>query len=45
MDEDIPQPLSGNVDTIKPWTIKSVPTEIRDLAIMAARKEGLTVSQ
>jgi hypothetical protein len=39
------QALTGPVDTVAPWTIKSVPTEIRNLAISAARKEGLTVSQ
>lgn len=37
--------LSGAVDATRPWTIKSVATETRDLAITAARKEGLTVGQ
>jgi hypothetical protein len=39
------QVLTGPVDAVGPWTIKAVPTEIRNLAISAARKEGLTVSQ
>ena len=37
--------FTGAVDKIAPWTIKSVATETRDLAIMSARKEGLTVGQ
>ena len=43
MSED--EPISGAVDTVKPWTIKSVATETRDMAISAARKEGLTTGQ
>jgi hypothetical protein len=39
------QTLTGAVDKIGPWTIKSVATETRDLAIMLARREGLTVGQ
>jgi hypothetical protein len=45
MEDDAAEPLVGAVDTVKPWTIKSVPTEIRDLAIISARKEGLTIGQ
>jgi hypothetical protein len=33
------------IDVIKPWTIKAVATEARDMAIMMARKENLTVGQ
>jgi hypothetical protein len=36
-------PFNGVTDAVKPWTIKSIATEARDLAIMAARREGLTV--
>lgn len=32
-------------DTVAPWTIKAVPTELRNRVIKAARQEGLTVSQ
>lgn len=38
-------PLSGPTDAIKPWTIKSIASEARDRAIIAARQEGLTVGQ
>ncbi len=33
------------VDTMAPWTIKSVATEDKDFIIASARKEGLTVGQ
>ncbi len=33
------------IDIIKPWTIKAVATEARDLEIIAARREGMTVGQ
>ena len=33
------------VDTMAPWTIKSVSTVTRDKVTMAARREGLTVGQ
>ena len=33
------------IDTMGPWTIKAVPTEIRNKVTAAARKEGLTVGQ
>jgi len=39
MDDDSP------VDTVGPWTIKSMPTELRNRIIKASRQEGLTVSQ
>lgn len=37
--------LVGTADSFKPWTIKSVANEVRDLANIAARREGLTVGQ
>ena len=43
--DDADTALNGVTDSIKPWTIKSVASEVRDLAIIAARKEGLTVGQ
>ena len=33
------------VDSVAPWTIKAVSTATRNKAIVAARKEGLTVGQ
>ncbi len=33
------------LDTAAPWTIKSVPTAIREAVTKAARQEGLTVGQ
>jgi hypothetical protein len=43
---DTEEPLQGGTtDSIKPWTIKAVASEVRDLAIMAARREGLTTGQ
>jgi hypothetical protein len=33
------------IDKMQPWTIKSMSTEARDLAVIAARREGLTVGQ
>jgi hypothetical protein len=33
------------IDIIKPWTIKAVAVEARDMAVIAARREGLTVGQ
>lgn len=33
------------IDIIQPWTIKAVAREARDLAVIAARREGLTVGQ
>jgi hypothetical protein len=39
--DDAPAP----VDSMSPWTIKSVSTATRDAVTKAARKEGLTVGQ
>lgn len=33
------------VDSVAPWTIKSVSTKTRETITLAARKEGLTVGQ
>ena len=44
-DDEQGPPLTGALDPVKPWTIKAVSTEVRDLAIVAARKEGVTVGQ
>jgi hypothetical protein len=33
------------IDKMQPWTIKSMSTEARDMAVIAARREGLTVGQ
>jgi len=44
-------PLSGEVETgydpdeLSPWTIKAIPKGVRDMAMMAARKEGVTVGK
>jgi hypothetical protein len=35
----------GAMDPTRPWTIKAISIEVRDMAIGAARKEGLTVGQ
>lgn len=43
--EDGEESLVGIVDTVKPWTIKAMPNEVRNLAIAAARNENMTVSQ
>ena len=43
MDTDDP-PLDGTTDKVKPWTLRSVPVQIRDAAIAAARAENTTVS-
>lgn len=43
MDDDTP--ISGTTDRVGPWTIKSIPTEVRNMVVSAARDEGLTVSQ
>ena len=37
--------LIGTTDAIRPWTIKSMPNEVRNMVVAAARDEGLTVSQ
>jgi len=39
------EPSYPATDAVKPWTIKSIASEARDLAIMAARREQLTVGQ
>lgn len=44
MPPDDEAPLSGAADAIKPWTLRAVPTQIRDAAIAAARAENMTVS-
>ena len=46
-DEAIFEPTDAMAptDAIKPWTIKSIASEARDLAVMAARREGRTVGQ
>jgi hypothetical protein len=33
------------IDKMQPWTIKSMSTEARNVAVIAARREGLTVGQ
>jgi hypothetical protein len=38
-------PLSGTTDSVRPWTIKSMPTEVRNRVVAAARDEGITASQ
>jgi hypothetical protein len=38
-------PLSGTTDSVRPWTIKSMPTEVRNMVVAAARDEGITASQ
>ena len=42
---DDAEPLAGQLDPIRPWTIRAVSVEARDLAIGAARKEGVSVGQ
>jgi hypothetical protein len=41
--------MSGNqnepIDTVGPWTLKSIPTETRQAVIRAAQRENLTVGQ
>ena len=37
--------LSGVPDSVKPWTIKSISTEVRDMAIAAARRDNPTTGQ
>jgi hypothetical protein len=39
------QGVRDPIDIIKPWTIKAVAVEARDMAVIAARREGLTVGQ
>ena len=39
------EPLAGSIDPIRPWTIRAVSVEVRDMAIGAARKEGISVGQ
>ncbi len=45
MDGDDDGALVGVTDSVKPWTIKSMPNEVRNMVVTAARDEGLTVSQ
>ena len=33
------------IDKMHPWTIKAMSNEARDIAVIAARREGLTVGQ
>jgi len=42
---DDPEQLAGQLDPVRPWTIRAVSVEARDLAIGAARKEGVSVGQ
>lgn len=44
-DADDAEPLAGQLDPVRPWTIRAVSVEARDLAIGAARKEGVSVGQ
>jgi hypothetical protein len=44
MDDD-DEPMTGAVDPVRPWTIKAISAEVRDIAIMAARKDNVTVGQ
>jgi hypothetical protein len=45
-DTDDAEPLlAGQVDPVRPWTIRAVSVEARDLAIGAARKDGVSVGQ
>jgi hypothetical protein len=37
--------MNEPMDVVGPWTIKAVPTEIRNKVMIAARQEGLTVGQ
>jgi hypothetical protein len=39
------QGVRDPIDKMQPWTIKSMSTEARDMAVIAARREGLTVGQ
>lgn len=41
-DED---PISGVTDDIKPWTLRAVPSEIRNGIIARGRERGLTAAQ
>lgn len=45
MGETDSPPLSGTTDTVKPWTVKAIATEARDLAITVARREGMSTGQ
>lgn len=45
MDDDDDVPLVGTTDAVKPWTIKSMPNEVRNMVVSAARDANLTVSQ
>jgi hypothetical protein len=45
-DADEAEPLAaGQLDPVRPWTIRAVSVEARDLAIGAARKDGVSVGQ
>ncbi len=44
-DADDAEPLAGQLDPVRPWTIRAVSVEARDLAIGAARKDGVSVGQ
>jgi len=37
--------LEGATDNVKPWTIRAMPNEVRNLALAMAREEGITVAQ
>jgi hypothetical protein len=37
--------LIGTTDAIKPWTLKAMPNEVRNMAISAARAESMTAPQ
>jgi hypothetical protein len=45
MADDDDTPIPGTTDSIKPWTLRAMPNEVRNMAIAIARDEGLTVSQ
>lgn len=42
-DEPEGEALTGDIEPIKPWTIRAIPTEARDMAIGSARAEGISV--
>jgi hypothetical protein len=42
---DDPESLSGTTDSIRPWTIRAISTEVRDMAISTARAEGQSTGQ
>ncbi len=42
-DEPEGDALTGDIEPIKPWTIRAIPTEARDMAIGSARAEGISV--